>query len=56
MLGFLPLKLECQGDPAHRKRVLREMSTQKMKILNIWSLPCKKVSKSKWISSKWMPQ
>ncbi len=35
------------GDPAHRKRVLREMSTQPMKILNIWSFPCKKVSKSK---------
>jgi hypothetical protein len=32
------------------------MPTQPMKILNIWSLPCKKVSKSKWISLKWIPQ
>jgi hypothetical protein len=35
------------GDLAHRKRVLREMSTQPMKILNFWVLPCKKVSKYK---------
>jgi hypothetical protein len=35
------------GVPAHRKRVFRKMSTQPMKILNFWSLPCKKVSKSK---------
>jgi hypothetical protein len=35
------------GDPAHRKRVLRKMSTQPMKILDFLGLPCKKVSKSK---------
>ncbi len=35
------------GDPAHRKRVLRKMSAQPMKILNFWSHSCEKVSKSK---------
>jgi hypothetical protein len=45
------------GDPAHRKRVLREMSTQPMEILNFWILPCKKVSKSKKdFFEMWIPQ
>jgi hypothetical protein len=45
------------GDPAHRKRVLRKMSTQPMKILNFLGLPCKKVSKSKMDFFKmWIPQ
>jgi hypothetical protein len=35
------------GNPAHRKRVLKKVSTQPMKILNFWDLPYKKVSKSK---------
>jgi hypothetical protein len=35
------------GDPAHRKRVLKKVSTQPMKILTFWNLPHKKVSKSK---------
>jgi hypothetical protein len=40
-------KSRMPGDPAHRKRVLRKMSTQPMKILNFWILPYKKVSRSK---------
>jgi hypothetical protein len=40
-------KSRIPGDPAHRKRVLRKMSTQLMKILNFLGLPCKEVSKSK---------
>jgi hypothetical protein len=40
-------EMPVTGDPAHRKRVLREMSTQQMKVLNLLGLPCKKVSKSK---------
>ncbi len=39
-------------DPAHRKWVLRKMSTQPMKILNFLGLPCKKLANQKWISSK----
>jgi hypothetical protein len=35
-------KSSMPGDPVHRKRVLRKMSTQPMKILNFWILPCKK--------------
>jgi hypothetical protein len=35
------------GNPAHRKRVLKKVSTQPMKILDFWSFTCKKVSKSK---------
>jgi hypothetical protein len=40
-------KSRMSGDPAHRKRVLRKMSTQLMKILNFLGLSCKKVGKSK---------
>jgi hypothetical protein len=40
-------KSRMPGDPAHRKRVLRKMATQPMKILNFWILSCKKVCKSK---------
>ncbi len=35
-------KSRMPGNPAHRKR---KLSTQPMKILNFWILPCKKVSK-----------
>jgi hypothetical protein len=50
-------KSRTPGDPAHRKRVLKKVSTQPMKILNFWILPCKKVSKSKMDFFKmWIPQ
>jgi hypothetical protein len=35
------------GNPAHRKRVLKKVSTQPVKILNFWNLPYKRVGKSK---------
>ncbi len=40
------------GIPAYRKRVLKKVSTQPMKILNFWDLPYKKVSKLKMVFFK----
>jgi hypothetical protein len=40
-------KSRMPGDPAHRKRVLRKMSTQPVNILNFLGLLGKKVSRSK---------
>ena len=45
-------KSRMPGDPAHRKRVLRKMFTQPMKILNFLGLLDKKLANQKWISSK----
>jgi hypothetical protein len=45
-------KSRMTGDPAHRKRVLRKISTQPMKILNFLILPCKKLANQKRISSR----
>jgi hypothetical protein len=41
------LKKGMPGNPAHRKMVLKKVSTRPMKILNFRDLPYKKVSKSK---------